>query len=96
MYLSHNLLGPIGVAAKKRMEAFSSQTFWGNAAALKVQMAMLVLALAGRNVDRAWWSIGSGGVGQSLNSHHIAQLFQSYHCFLDMDIFFDDDELREQ
>lgn len=35
-------------------------------------------------------------MGQSLNSHHIAALFSHNHAFLDMNIYFSDDELRKQ
>ena len=96
MYLNHELLKDIPDRVATRMENFYSQTFWDNDAAYKVQLAMLLLALSGCNVDRAWWSIGPGGVGQSLNSHHIAEIFQEYHAFLDMNMFYDDTEMRKQ
>ena len=58
MYLNHEMLKDIPARVATRMENFYSQTFWDNDAAYKVQLAMLLLALSGRNVDRAWWSIG--------------------------------------
>ena len=74
-YVNHNLLKSKDPtkrqkqdAATNRLETFVAQTFWNNRAAWVVQMCMICLALAGRNVDRAWWTIGPGGVGQSLNS----------------------------
>lgn len=39
-------------------------------------------------VDRA------GGVGQSLESHRIAALFGPLHTFLDLNIYYTDDEMR--
>ena len=38
-------------------------------------MASLTLALHGENVDRAFWGIGSGGVGQSLHTDHLQAIF---------------------
>jgi hypothetical protein len=58
--------------------------------------AAMALALHGMNVDRAFWSTGPGGVGQSLTSHLMASAFGRYHAFVDMNIYFSDDELRKQ
>ena len=96
LYLSHRLLALIPADVRHRMQRFYKQTFWNNTALLKVQYAMCCLALAGRNIDRAWWSVGPGGVGQSLNTWHISKVFQHYHCYLDMNILFDDTEFRKQ
>ena len=96
LYLTHKLTSDISLETRTRMKRFYKQTFWNNLQLLKVQYAMCLLALAGRNVDRAWWSVGPGGVGQSLNSWHTAKVFQSYHCYLDMNILFDDTEFRKQ
>ena len=38
-------------------------------------MASLTLAMRGENVDRAFWGIGSGGVGQSLHTAHLEAIF---------------------
>lgn len=62
--------------------------------ALQCQFAAQGLALRGRNVDRAFWTIGPGGVGQSLESHRIAALFGPLHTFLDLNIYYTDDEMR--
>ena len=59
-------------------------------------MAMVLLALSGRNVDRAWWTVGPGGVGQSLNSCLIANLFGRDHHYMDMNLFYEEGEMRKQ
>ena len=48
------------------------------------------------NVTRAWWSKGPGGVGQSLVSHLLDNFLGGNHRFIDMNIYFSDDELRKQ
>ena len=52
-------------SADERLRTFFAQTFWNNADAWRVQVAMCVLALSGRNIDRAWLSIGPGGGPES-------------------------------
>ena len=59
-------------------------------------MAALALALRGYNVDRCFWGIGPGGVGQSLFTAHIATVLGSLHAYLDTNIYYTDDELRKQ
>ncbi|CAE7525164.1 unnamed protein product [Symbiodinium natans] len=59
-------------------------------------MASLTLALHGENVDRAFWGIGSGGVGQSLQTAHLEALLGNYHACLDMNIYYVDEEMRKQ
>lgn len=58
--------------------------------------AAMVIAMRGGNVDRAFWSTGPGGVGQSLASHLIAAAFGKYHAWVDMNIYFDNTEMRKQ
>eukprot|EP00971_Amphidinium_carterae_P139418 2762808-Amphidinium_carterae.1 len=41
---------------------------------------------------RAWL----GGAGQSLNSYGIAGLMGESHTFVDMNIYYSDDEMRKQ
>ena len=45
---------------------------------------------------RAFFTVGPGGVGQSLNTCLIANLFGGSHGFMDMDVFSSEDELRKQ
>ena len=56
----------------------------------------MTLVLQRCNVDRCFWTIGPGGVGQSLLTHHIHAVFQGLHAFLDTNVFYTDDELRKQ
>ena len=79
-----------------RVETFLQSTFFLNTAALHCQLVAMVLALRGLNIDRAFMTVGPGGVGQSLNSALIANVFGEMHAFVDMNIFFTDDELRKQ
>jgi len=94
--LPHSLLTPANEAAEARVSRFFEQTFWSNKKAFDCQLAACGLALRGRHVDRAFWSKGPGGVGQSLNSHFLAALFGHNHAFLDMNIYYSDDELRTE
>ena len=64
--------------------------------ALDCMFAGIALALYGANVDRAFWSTGPGGVGQSLTSHLIAAAFGNRHAWVDMRIYFMDDDMRKQ
>ena len=71
----------------RRVMKFLASTYWNNEAALKCQLAAMVLALRGKNVERAFWTQGPGGVGQSLNTDLIANSFGSNHSFVDMNIY---------
>jgi hypothetical protein len=96
VFLPHSLCDPVEASAQQKLQIFWSTTFWSNDAALECQLAAMTLALRGRNVDRAFWSQGPGGVGQSLESHRVAALFGPLHGFLDLNIYYDDNELRKQ
>ena len=45
---------------------------------------------------RAFMTLGPGGVGQSLNTALIANVFGDMHGFVDMNVFYTEDELRKQ
>ena len=47
-------------------------------------------------MDRAFWTSGPGGVGQSLTSHLITSAFADLHRWVDMGENFDDHEMRKQ
>ena len=89
--LPHRILDPVSNEIKNRVEKFWKTTYWGNAGAFQVCMASLTLALHGENVDRAFWGVGSGGVGQSLQTAHLEALLGNYHSCLDMNIYFVDE-----
>ena len=59
---------PVTEQHTRRVMKFLASTNWKNEAALKCQLAVMVLALRGRNVERVFWTQGPGGVGQSLNT----------------------------
>ena len=94
MYLPQTLHDTVSAHQVSRLRRFLQTTFHANAAALACHFAAFALVLRGHNIDRAFWTLGQGGVGQSLLSHLIATLFGDNHCFLDMNMYYTDDELR--
>ena len=72
---------------EERLQKFLSSTFYKNRPALEAHFAAIGLVMRGLNVDRAFWTMGSGGVGQSLWSHLLASTFKDSHAFLDMPIY---------
>ena len=103
-YLKHNLCepkqpigkDPVLQGAIEKNLAFFSTSYWENDLALENQFDAMSLALHGENVDRVFWSIGRGGVGQSLLTAHIHELFKGISAFLDVNIYYTDDEMRKQ
>jgi hypothetical protein len=49
-----------------------------------------------KNIDRGFYHLGRGGAGQSLTTSHINALLAGLHAYLDMNIYFTDDEMRKQ
>ncbi|CAE7871442.1 unnamed protein product [Symbiodinium microadriaticum] len=96
VYLPHRMLDPVADEVRERLDLFWRTTYWGNLEAFEVFIASLTLALRGENVDRAFWGIGSGGVGQSPQTAHIEAILGEYHTCLDMNIYFVDEEMRKQ
>ena len=48
-------------------------------------------------MDRATFHDGLGGVGQSLSTHRLAAAVgHNNHAYLDMNVYYSDDELRKQ
>ncbi len=86
VYIPHSLLDPVLQSAKGRVDQFFKQTYWMNGPALEATFAALSLALRGLNVDRAFWGIGPGGVGQSLRTAHFEAMLAHNHGVLDMNI----------
>ena len=82
---------PVADDVKERVPRFWKTTYWGNADAFEVFMASFTLAFRGENVNRAFWGIGSGGVGQSLQTAHLEAMLGEYHTCLDMNIYFVDE-----
>lgn len=88
----HKLKDPVLAEALQVVKRFFAQTFWCNRDALECIFAALLLALSGVNVDRCFWTIGPGGVGQSLLTHLIHAMLGGLHAFLDTNVFYSDDE----
>ena len=96
VFLPHRLLDPVSDDVKSRLSTFWKTTYWNNEAAFGCFMSALTLAIRGENVDRAFWGVGSGGVGQSLQTTHIEAILGSFHACLDMNIYYSDEEMRKQ
>lgn len=94
--MDYPLACPLAQEDKLRLNTFLSSTYWANGHALKCVYAAASLALHGLNVDRAFWSSGPGGVGQSLVSHLIDATFADGHRWVDMNVYFSDNEMRKQ
>ena len=54
------------------------------------------LAIRGRNIDRIAWTIGRGGVGQSLLTAHLHALFEGVCAYIDTNVYYTDEEMRKQ
>ena len=96
VFLPHRILDPVADCVKEKVQKFWETTFWQNRMGLQCCLASLTLALRGENVDRAFWGMGSGGVGQSLQTAHLEAILGSFHTCLDMNIYYSDDEMRKQ
>ena len=96
MFIPRNMHDAVLAGDVSRLSSFLKTTFFDNGAALQCHFAAFALALRGYNVDRAFWTLGGGGVGQSLLSHLVANVFGDNHAFIDMNIYFTDDEMRKQ
>ena len=77
VYLSipHAAGDSVMAANKDGVLEFLRTTFFDNAVALECQLVWVCLALRGVSIVRAFITVGPGGVGQSLNTCLIANLF---------------------
>ncbi|CAK0822362.1 unnamed protein product [Prorocentrum cordatum] len=96
IHVPHALKDPVQEAVNTELQTFLGQTFWDNGSALDCQLAAMCLVLQGENIDRCFWTIGPGGVGQSLLTHLVDNVFSGLHAFLDTTVYYDDHELRKQ
>ena len=99
VYLSvPHLAGDPVVAANEDtvLEFLRTTTFFDNAAALECQLAAICSTLRGVSIVRAFITVGPGGVGQSLNTCLIENLFGGSHGFMDVNVFCTGDEPRKQ
>ena len=74
----------------------SAPPFFDNAAALECQLAAICSTVRGVTIVRAFVTVGLDGVGQSLNTCLISNLCGGSHGFMDMNVFYTEDELRKQ
>ena len=72
-----------------------TSTVWQNAPAMECQLAAMVLTLRGPNVDRALWTMGPGGVRQSLNTALVANVYGALHSYVDRNIYYSDAEFHK-
>ena len=56
----------------------------------------LAEAIRGNNVDRRFFGISMGGIGQSINTHLLANLLGPLHRYLDLNVHYQDEEMRKQ
>ena len=79
-----------------RVLEFLHTTFCDNATTLLCQLAAICSTLQGVSMVRAFITAGPGGVGKSLNTCLIANLFGGSHGFMDTKVFCTEDQLRKQ
>ena len=94
--IPHPLLDPVLQANTERVQKFYSQTFWCNVDLFRCCQAALAIAKRGLNVDRCFIGISPGGVGQSLYSLHLSEMYKHNHVYFDPNIWYLDEELRKQ
>ncbi|CAE7258342.1 unnamed protein product [Symbiodinium microadriaticum] len=94
--IPHPLLDPVMDANMERLQLFYERTFWCNLDVLKCFQAAIAIAKRGFNVDRCFIGISPGGVGQSLYSHHLSEMYKHNHSYFDPNIWHLDEELRKQ
>ena len=82
--------------AKGAVKNFLGRTFWNNDGALRCNLAGIAISLMCRNVDRSFWSIGSGGVCQTLFTALMNNAVYPRHGFSDCAILYQDEEMRRQ
>jgi hypothetical protein len=95
-YVDTPLKDPVLQAHMERLMKIHAATYWQNKAAFTSELCAMCLALRGRNIDRGFFHIGKGGAGQSLTTAHFHALLCGLHAYLDMNIYYSDDELRKQ
>ena len=94
--IPHRLLDPVLADCEARLCTFYSQTFWCNNELFLCNQAAIALAKRGLNIDRCFIGQSPGGVGQSLYSQHLAEMFKQNHCFFDPNVWHNEEELRKQ
>ena len=96
LFIDTPITDPVLDAHVEKLARAHATTYFRNKAAFESELSAATLALMGRNVDRAFHHLGSGGAGQSVTTSHFDALMCGLHAFLAMNIYFSDDELRKQ
>ena len=96
VHIPHALLDVVLEHNVERLQRFYQQTFWCNCDVFECFQSALALAKRGLNVDRCFIGISPGGVGQSLYSLHLSEMYKQHHCFFDPNVWHLDEELRKQ
>eukprot|EP00439_Symbiodinium_sp_Y106_P048856 s193_g6.t1 len=94
--IPHPLLDPVLQANMQSLQMFYDRTFWCNLNVYRCFQAAIAIAKRGFNVDRCFIGISPGGVGQSLYSLHLSEMYKHNHSFFDPNIWHLDEELRKQ
>ena len=95
-YINHSLFDPLEQMYEDEVKLFYATTFWHNKRALECLFAGLAEALRGHNVDRGFFGISMGCIGQSINTHLLSNLLGNLHRYLDMNVYYQDEEMRKQ
>ena len=96
LVVPHGLCDPVLEAVMEEVETFYAQTFWCNVDVFRCNQAALALAKRGENVDRCFFGISPGGVGQSLYSAHLKAQYGHNFEYFDPAVWYHDEELRKQ
>jgi hypothetical protein len=94
--IPHPMLDPVLLDCQQRLIKFYTQTFWCNNSLFECNQAALALAKRGLNIDRCFIGQSPGGVGQSLYSQHLAEMYKHNHCYFDPNVWHNEEELRKQ
>ena len=95
-YLSHRITDTVLASTEKRVYAFLAQTFWRHRESLNCTFCGLALALMSRTVDRAFWTLERGGVGQSLFTTLIESAISPNRAYIDCDVLYHDEDIRKK
>ena len=79
--IPHPLLDPVMDSNMERLQLFYKRTFWCNLDVFRCFQAAIAIVKLGFNVDRCFIGISPGGVGQSLYSHHLSEMYKHNHSY---------------
>ena len=94
-YIASALLGDASTCVNRRLNESISKTLYDNEYAMRCTFAGLAMAILGESVGRPFWTIGSGGVGQSLLTTLIHKAINPMRGYVDCAALRQDGELRK-